>query len=705
MPLAAELLTRRGLLRTAGAGLAATALRGRSRADAAPSSPVAIERCRGYGQEFALALERAVDRIGGIGSLVSGKTVALKINLTGEVTSRPNRHDLPWRTHPDSVLITAMLLARNGARRVRILESFIPAGQELALWARYDLDVNAINNCGCPVEWENTNYLGRGASYKRLAVPGGGYIYPAFDMNHSYEDCDVYVSLALMKNHRIAGITLSIKNSFGIAPCSLYGGDAYPDGNEDPKKVRSNIFHNGETQPAAGAPAELDPNSSRDPGHRVPRITTDLLGARPIDLAIIDGVSTIRGGEGPWNKGVQWVRPGVLLVGRNPVCTDAVSMAVMGYDPRADRGAAPFVRGDNTLKLAEARGIGTTDLSQIEVAGLSIEEACFGFGPGPVGEPVEVPGAPLAAWSAARPSGMLAPGSLISVYGRDISGATQVNDSLDRMELNGVRLEVTDSAGAARTAYPQFVSPQQANFVLPEVAEGGRAELALRTSSGATLRSVEQIFNVAPAIFTANGSGAGVAAAYLVRNTPQGQRKDLIFACAAGQNGVSCEPVPVDLGPSGDAVLELYATGVRNAAGQAAVRAWIGGKAADVLYAGPQPEFPGLDQINLRLPPGLTGLAEVIVEAEGTRANIVTLSIGSGAGGQARVAPGRGTSGRPARPQNPGLLWPATAPSGSDGRSWPHPARCRIPAGRAARSGRPPVSVRASRTGTSSASC
>jgi hypothetical protein len=29
-------------------------------------------------------------------------------------------------------------------------------------------------------------------------VPYGGYVFPAFDLNHSYEDCDVFVSLAKM---------------------------------------------------------------------------------------------------------------------------------------------------------------------------------------------------------------------------------------------------------------------------------------------------------------------------------------------------------------------------------------------------------------------------------------------------------------------------------------------------------------------------
>jgi hypothetical protein len=59
---------------------------------------------------------------------------------------------------------------------------------------------------------------------------------------------------------------------------------------------------------------------------------------------------------------------------------------VMGYDPQADRGTKPFLRGDSALKLAEKVGIGTADLSRIEVTGLSIKEALHDFGPGPTGK-------------------------------------------------------------------------------------------------------------------------------------------------------------------------------------------------------------------------------------------------------------------------------------------------------------------------------
>jgi uncharacterized protein (DUF362 family) len=382
-------VTRRGLLQAGGAVLGNLALGGSAQAAAAPAAPVAIARCRSFdAQPVGQALRTMFDQIGGIGSLVKGKTVAIKLNLTGQPQRFPVDPNLPYRTDPMTALVTAQLIAKAGARRIRIIENFFPAKQDLELWARYNLDIQAINNVGCKVEWENGQNLGQAKQYARMKVPGEAYMYPAYDLNHSYQDCDVYVSMSKLKNHWLASVTMSLKNNFGITPCSLYGGDCGTNGNEDPRQERGPVCHNGARKPPDGVPQELHPDSPRDPGYRIPRIVADLARARPIDLAIVDGIETIRGGEGSWNQGVQIIKPGVMLVSRNPVCADAVCMAVMGYDPRAERGAKPFIRGDNTLRLAEDRGLGTTDLSRIEVAGLSVKEAFCDFGPGPTGQKI-----------------------------------------------------------------------------------------------------------------------------------------------------------------------------------------------------------------------------------------------------------------------------------------------------------------------------
>ena len=71
------------------------------------------------------------------------------------------------------------------------------------------------------------------------------------------------------------------------------------------------------------------------------------------------------------------MKPHVLVAGINPVCVDAVGAAVMGFDPMADRGTAPFEVCDSTLRLAEKLGVGTRDLSRIEVIGERIADVVF----------------------------------------------------------------------------------------------------------------------------------------------------------------------------------------------------------------------------------------------------------------------------------------------------------------------------------------
>jgi len=241
-------------------------------------------------------------------------------------------------------------------------------------------NVRSLQSAAAGVEFENTNALGKGKKYSRFKVPGSAYMYPAYDLNHAYEDTDVYVSMAKLKNHATCGITLSCKNVFGTIPASIYGDDAgVNEPNESPTSGRGAVGHEGRRQPSKSAPQELHFGTNHDPGYRVPHIVADLVAARPIHLAIIDGVQTVSGGEGPWIRGSHPVEPHLLIAGLNPVCTDSVAAAAMGYNPRAERGTVPFQTCDNILRLAEAHGVGTTDLKQIDVRGLKIEDALFRF--------------------------------------------------------------------------------------------------------------------------------------------------------------------------------------------------------------------------------------------------------------------------------------------------------------------------------------
>jgi uncharacterized protein (DUF362 family) len=383
----------RGLVFAAGAPLALTlgrnkllAAEGNVEASGAArvhraDARVAIVQCRSYGPEVRAALDKCFDLLGGIGSLVKDKTVTVKLNLTGTnfapFLERPVGET--YMTHYATASALAAALFAAGARRVRFVESTQSKAELESTLALADWDVKALEALG-KVEFENTRNLGKGKSYSHLKVPAGGLMFSALDLNHAYEETDVMVSLAKLKNHITAGVTLSMKNLFGITPNSLYGSQA---GNEDATEGRMPL-HNPQEYAKIRLPGLKEGLTSIEPTWRVPRIVVDVCAARPIHLAIIDGITSMSGGEGPWCGDVatlKFTNPGVLIAGLNPVSTDAVGTAVMGYqNPRAARGTKPFHFCDNHLLMAEQAGLGTADLAQIEVRGMGVEKARYPYG-------------------------------------------------------------------------------------------------------------------------------------------------------------------------------------------------------------------------------------------------------------------------------------------------------------------------------------
>ena len=96
----------------------------------------------------------------------------------------------------------------------------------------------------------------------------------------------------------------------------------------------------------------------------------DLCAARPIHLAIVEGVKTMTGGEGPWIREELTVRRARRdRGGLEPRDHRRRVHGADGFRPMADRGTPPFEVCDSTLKLAEEAGLGTRDLKRIEVIG------------------------------------------------------------------------------------------------------------------------------------------------------------------------------------------------------------------------------------------------------------------------------------------------------------------------------------------------
>ncbi|HVM48122.1 MAG TPA: DUF362 domain-containing protein [Candidatus Acidoferrum sp.] len=346
---------------------------------ARPSPKVAIVPCHSYGPEVRPALEKCFDLLGGVGWLVKNKTVTVKLNLTGSdfrrILGRPVGET--YMSHPASVMALTAALLGAGARRVRIVESTQRRARLEFTLTGAGWDVPALEALG-NVEFENTRNLGSSSTYARLPVPGGGYMFSSFDLNRAYVDTDVLVSMAKLKNHLSAGVTLTMKNLFGLPPNSLYSNAM---GNENATGARF-VLHDPTGMDQYKLPALKPGITSTDPTWRVPRVTADVCAARPIHLGIIDGITAMSGGEGPWGglEKLKFTTPGVLIAGFNPVSTDAVGVAVMGYEnPRAARGTKPFHFCDNHLLLAEQAGLGTADLAQIDLRGTPIAKVRYPY--------------------------------------------------------------------------------------------------------------------------------------------------------------------------------------------------------------------------------------------------------------------------------------------------------------------------------------
>ena len=75
------------------------------------------------------------------------------------------------------------------------------------------LAIASLGGCTAPPPGDPpTNGPLSGGTGGIMAGGTGGHIFPGFDINHSYTDCDVFVSIPKMKEHHWFGATLSMKN-------------------------------------------------------------------------------------------------------------------------------------------------------------------------------------------------------------------------------------------------------------------------------------------------------------------------------------------------------------------------------------------------------------------------------------------------------------------------------------------------------------
>jgi uncharacterized protein (TIGR03437 family) len=171
------------------------------------------------------------------------------------------------------------------------------------------------------------------------------------------------------------------------------------------------------------------------------------------------------------------------------------------------------------------------------------------------------------------------------------------------------------------------VSPGQINFLMPPGLATGVATFSITDGGRAPLTTIGAVGQVAPTLFSMSGNGSGLAAATAIRATNGNAQQSPVplFDCSS----LPCKALPIDVGIDNPVYLTLYGTGIRNRGSLDNVLVTINGTGVPALYAGPQPTFAGLDQINIRLTLDLrgSGVMNVVLKVDQHQANTVTVDV------------------------------------------------------------------------------
>src|SRR5581483_1052516 len=222
-----------------------------------------------------------------------------------------------------------------------------------------------------------------------------------------------------------------------------------------------------------------------------------------------------------------------------------------------------------------------------------------------------VPGISSASWNLP-----VSVGSWVSAFGINLAPRTEAaTPGPLPTTLGGVRVHVGFAAtGAADFLAPLlYVSPTQINYRMTpgdaSVSEGTFAFVTIETVGKPFVQEgvAVPVSGIAPGFFTMGK--AGLAAASAVRVTGAGVQTPVsVFSCSTQ----GCAAAPIDLS-TGSVYLSLYGTGFSSATASDA-GCTAAGISLPVVYAGPQIQVPGVDQLNVALPGTLAGAGAVSVQ-------------------------------------------------------------------------------------------
>jgi uncharacterized protein (TIGR03437 family) len=227
-------------------------------------------------------------------------------------------------------------------------------------------------------------------------------------------------------------------------------------------------------------------------------------------------------------------------------------------------------------------------------------------------------------------AGKAAPDSLAAGFGNALAVQTAIARLTDVLPttLAGTRAMVRDSAGVQRDAGLYFVTPGQVALLVPSGTAVGMGTVLITSPAGTVYSAAVEVAAVAPALFSADATGKGLAAANVVRVHTDGTLNVEPVARYDRANG-RWVAVPIEFGVANQVYLVLHGTGIRRRSALESVTAQVGSIDLPVVFAGAHPDMPGLDEVNVVLPRSLVGAGEVSVRLciASATSNVVTVTI------------------------------------------------------------------------------
>jgi uncharacterized protein (DUF362 family) len=258
------------------------------------------------GENIIGRVTKAIELVGGMEKFIGrGDKVLIKVNL---VDGSP--YETGETVHPDTIRTIVKLAKAAGPSQIIV-------GDAVTSW-----DMTLYDAAAKVAQEEGAEWVDLGQSPRAEVKVENPVFFEKVKVAKELVDCDVLINAGTLKTHHLVGVTVAIKNMYGVLD------------------LQDRINYH-----------RLD---------RIEEIIVDLSLVKASNLVVVDGGFSTH----HW-PAFEVHKMDLAMAGDNAVLVDAVAAKIMGADPKALR----------YLRWAEEHGLGSTDIEKHRLVGLTIEEA------------------------------------------------------------------------------------------------------------------------------------------------------------------------------------------------------------------------------------------------------------------------------------------------------------------------------------------